>query len=83
LLAGGGYGTITLMSDHRIRLTDEDLALICAALTARHAMARGLRAHRIRRLRDRLAECVRGNPKWLIDEEGQTHEDVLGEYGDD
>lgn len=65
------------MTDHRIRLTDEDTALIVAALKARAAMAGPMRHHRIMRLADRLAECSRGNPKWLIDEEGQTHEEDL------
>lgn len=65
------------MKDHRIRLTDDDLAVVCAALSARLAMARGLRAHRIERLLARLRENVRGNPRWLIDDEGQTHEDLL------
>lgn len=71
------YGTIGVMSDHRIRLTDEDLALIVAALRARAAMTTGLRRHRIERLRGRLAECVRGNPKFLHGEFEQTHEDEL------
>jgi hypothetical protein len=67
------------MSDHRIRLTDEDIALILAALRARRAMSRGLREHRIDRLIARLGEGVRGNPKWIIDEDGQTHEEDLEE----
>lgn len=71
------YGTIGDMSDHRIRLTDDDIALIVAALTARAAMAGPMRRHRIERLADRLREGHRGNPKWLLDEYGQTHEDEL------
>jgi len=67
------------MSDHRVRLTDEDIALIIAALRARAAMARGPRAHRIWRLADRLGEMHRGNPKWMIDLYGQTHEEDLDE----
>jgi len=65
------------MADHRIRLTDEDIALIVAALRARAAMTRGMRAHRVARLADRLGEGMRGNPKWILDEYGQTHEDDL------
>jgi hypothetical protein len=67
------------MSEHRVRLEDEDLALIVAALKARRAMSTGLREHRIDRLIARLAEMTPGNPKWLLDEEGQTHEDELDE----
>jgi hypothetical protein len=67
------------MTDHRIRLTDEDLALIVAALRARAAMAGPMRRHRIERLADRLGEGQRGNPKWLLDEYGQTHEEELSE----
>jgi hypothetical protein len=63
--------------DHRIRLTDEDLELIVAALRSRAAMTRNLRRHRVERLAARLAEMSRGNPKWLLDEEQQTHEDEL------
>ena len=67
------------MSERRIRLTDEDIALIVSALRARAAMTRGLRRHRIERLATRLDEGGRGNPKWRIDELGQTHEDALDE----
>lgn len=65
------------MADHRIRLSDDDLALIVAALRARAAMAGGMRRHRIERLATRLAECERGNPKWSLGEPEQTHEDEL------
>lgn len=65
------------MTDHRIRLSDDDLALICAALKSRLAMTHGLRRHRVERLYNRLAEPERGNPKWRLDEPGQTHEDQL------
>lgn len=65
------------MSDHRIRLSDEDIGLIVSALRARLAMAGPMRAHRIERLADRLAEGRPGNPKWRLDEFGQTHEDEL------
>lgn len=67
------------MPDRRIRLTDEDIALIVSALRARAAMTRGLRRHRVIRLADRLAEGGRGNPKWRIAELPQTHEDELDE----
>lgn len=67
------------MNDHRVRLNDEDIALIVAALRARAAMAGPMRAHRIGRLADRLGEMGPGNPKWRIDEFGQTHEEDLDE----
>jgi len=65
------------MAEHRIRLTDEDIALIISALRARAAMTTGLRRHRVERLALRLAESQRGNPRWLLDDYGQTHEDEL------
>jgi hypothetical protein len=71
------YGTIGPVKDHRIRLTDEDLSLILAALRARAAMAGPMRSHRIERLYSRLAEATPGNPKWRLDEFGQTHEEDL------
>jgi hypothetical protein len=40
-------------------------------------MTRGLRRHRLERLAARLGEMTRGNPKWILDEEAQTHEDEL------
>lgn|GEM_PF-3636258 len=70
-------GTIGGVSDHRVRLTDDDLALIVSALRARAAMTRGLRRHRIERLAARLAEGGRGNPKLILGEFEQTHEDEL------
>lgn len=70
------------MSDHRVRLTDEDIALIVAALKARAAMAGPMRRHRIERLASRLAEGQRGNPKWRIGEHEQTHEEALEEIED-
>jgi hypothetical protein len=60
-------------------LTDDDISLIYAALKARAAMTKGLRRHRVERLRDRLAEMLPGNPKWRLDEFAQTHEDELDE----
>lgn len=65
------------MADHRIRLSDEDLELIVAALRAREAMTARLRRHRVRRLIERLDSTERGNPKWRLDELGQTHENDL------
>lgn len=67
------------MGDHRIRLTDDDLVLVIAALRARAAMAGPMRAHRIERLASRLAEGQRGNPKFSLGEIEQTHEDQLDE----
>ena len=65
------------MAEHRIRLTDEDLGLIVAALRARRAMTATLRQHRVDRLIDRLSELDPGNPKWRLDEFGQTHEEEI------
>jgi hypothetical protein len=65
------------MAEHRVRLSTEDVELIVRALRARAAMTRGLRRHRVERLAERLAEGGRGNPKWRLDEETQTHEDEL------
>jgi hypothetical protein len=67
------------MVDHRIRLTEKDIEIIVKALNARLAMMRGLRAHRVIRLRNRLAECAPGNPKFRLDELEQTHEDEIDE----
>lgn len=65
------------MGDHRIRLSDDDIDLIVAALRARRAMTSDLRRHRIERLASRLADLARGNPKWRLDESEQAHEDEL------
>lgn len=65
------------MNDHRVRLNDEDIALVVAALRARAAMAGPMRRHRIDRLADRLSDLAPGNPKWRIDEMGQEHEENL------
>lgn len=62
------------MADHRIRLQDADIALIVAALKSRRAMTGGVRQHHVDRLIARLEEGTRGNPRWLIDEEGQLWE---------
>lgn len=52
------------MAEHRLRLSDEDLALIAAALRARLAMLRGPRRERVERLLLRLADGGKGNPNW-------------------
>lgn len=65
------------MKSHRISLTDGDIALIVRGLACRAAMTTGLRRHRIERLMTRLSEGSRGNPKWIHDEYGQTHEEDL------
>jgi hypothetical protein len=65
------------MPDKRIRLNDDDIELIIAALKSRRAMARGLRTHRVDRLIARLSEGGRGNPKLKLGEFEQTHEDDL------
>lgn len=67
------------MPDKRIRLSEDDILLIVSALRARAAMTRGLRAHRVKRLAERLAEGKRGNPRWIIDEETQQHEEDMGD----
>jgi hypothetical protein len=65
----GVYGTIGSVSDHRVRLTDEDLDLICACLAARLAMAGPARARAIRKLGLRLADTAPGNPAWRFGDE--------------
>lgn len=72
-----GYGTIEPMQDRRVRLTPNDISMICAALRARAAMTKGLKRHAIERLVERLSEGVRGNPKWIHSEYSQTHEDEM------
>jgi hypothetical protein len=67
------------MAEHRIRLSDEDIAILLRGLSARAAMTKGLRRHRIERLAGRLAECSPGNPKFTLGELEQTHEDELDE----
>lgn len=54
------------MKAHRIRLTDEELAMIVAALSARMAMSKGIRLIKMTRLRERLAESSPGNPGWRL-----------------
>ena len=67
------------MTDRRIRLSEEDVELIVAALRSRAAMTRGLRRHRIERLAERLADGRKGNPRWRLGEESQIHEDEIDE----
>lgn len=55
-----------LVSDHRIRLTDEDIALIVASLASRRAMSRGSRRLQIDRLIARLSDGGAGNPVWRL-----------------
>lgn len=64
-------------ADRRLRLSQDDVDLIVAALKSRAAMTRGLRRHRIERLAERLADGRTGNPRWRLDEFSQTHEDEL------
>lgn len=73
-------GGTTDRADKRVRLTQDDVDLIVAALRSRAAMTRGLRRHRIERLAERLADGRNGNPKWRLDEISQTHE---GDLDDD
>jgi hypothetical protein len=70
------------MSEHRVRLSTEDIELIVRALRARAAMTTGLRRHRVERLAERLAEGGRGNPKWRLAEDTQTHEEDLDDEGE-
>lgn len=65
------------LGERRLRLSEDDVGLIVAALRSRAAMTRGLRRHRIDRLAERLADGRKGNPKWRLDELSQTHEDDM------
>src|SRR5512133_1394236 len=71
------YGTIASMKYSRPRLTEDEVALILAALRARAAMSGPMRRHKIERLAERLGENVRGNPKWIHSVFSQTREDEL------
>jgi len=70
------------MKERRVRLTDEDIALIVGALRARVAMTSGARRHDILRLAARLSEGGRGNPKWRLDADSQTHAKAVPHIGD-
>jgi hypothetical protein len=76
LWAVGHYGTIASVAVHRVRLTDEDIELVIAALWARAAMAGPLRRHRIVRLAKRLSQMSTGNPVWTLGKD-QVHEEDL------
>jgi ribosomal protein L44E len=52
------------MKQHRIRLDDDDIALIVSALRSRAGMAGAERLDRCARLVERLTEGSRGNPKF-------------------
>lgn len=80
IVLGWSYGTIGGVTDHRVRLTDDDVALIVSSLRARAAMTNGARRHRIERLASRLAEGGRGNPKFSLGEYEQTHEDEIDDF---
>lgn len=58
------YGTIGVMNDHRVRLDDQECALIVAALNARMPMMRGVRRARAQRLVERLTDMESGNPNF-------------------
>jgi len=51
------------MAEHRVRLTDEDVQLIVAALSARTAALQGKRRLQTFWLMWRLAEMSPGNPR--------------------
>ena len=63
---GKGYGTIDVMSDHRVRLDDRELGLIVSALWARRRGVSAARARELERLAERLSEGKRGNPSWIL-----------------
>jgi len=54
LLPTVDYGTIALVKDHRVRLDDEELAVVVSALRARMAGSGPLRRKALQRLADRL-----------------------------
>ena len=51
------------MSEHRVRLTDDDEALIVAALSARMAMLSGVKRAQAQRLIERFLDSRAGNPE--------------------
>lgn len=71
------YGTIGLMSNHRVRFTDYELAWVVAALKARAAGVSPTHRREILRLADRLAECSPGNPFWALGWADEPSLDVL------
>jgi len=75
--ADAGIAEMTMAGERRLRLSQDDVDLIVAALRSRAAMTRGLRRHRIDRLAERLADGRKGNPKFRLGEDSQTHEEDL------
>jgi hypothetical protein len=67
------------MSEHRLRLDDDDVELLMRGLAARLAMLHGMRRHRAERLLQRLSDLGRGNPQWRLDVYAQVHENDLRE----
>lgn len=55
------------MADHRIRLSDSDIAIIVAALQHSYRVHSARRAARMLALAERLAEGGRGNPRWRFE----------------
>ncbi len=55
-----------MTGQHRIRLSDDELARIVSALKARMAMRHGQSAVDDQRLIERLEECNPGNPAWRL-----------------
>lgn len=58
----GANGTIGDVTDHRVRLTDQELDLIVSALSARLAAVGHGRRAAMESLITRLSEPTRGNP---------------------
>lgn len=65
------FGTIGGMAQHRVRLTDQDIDLIVAALRARRAGLSGVSREECEWLALRLAEMRPGNPRWILWEDAQ------------
>lgn len=62
--SGGAFGTIGPVKTYRPRLTDEEMALILAALRARLAASGETRRAQIESLIERLSDQAPGNPRW-------------------
>jgi hypothetical protein len=54
------------VNDHRVRLNDDELALVVSALVARRAGVSAERAAQLDKLATRLSEGKRGNPNWIF-----------------
>jgi hypothetical protein len=65
-------GTIGLVSGHRIRLTDEEIAELVTCLQARAAMRTGVRLARVLSLIARLRDGQSGNPDWRLGAEREA-----------